>query len=52
MMRIWAKREAQLRLFLTGVRASMETFKGIAGQTMPNIQKLDLQLIENAPASK
>ncbi len=47
MMRIWAKREAQLQAVLDGSAGLYGDIQGFAGRTMPNIQNFDLPLIEN-----
>ena len=51
MMRIWAKREAQLQAVLDGSAALYGDIQGIAGRAVPEIQQLDLQLIENAKSA-
>lgn len=51
MMRIWAKREAQLQAVLDGSAALYGDIQGIAGRAVPGIKQLDLQLIENAKSA-
>ena len=48
MMRVWAKREAQLQAVLDGSATLYGDIQGIAGCTVPEIQQLNLQLIKNA----
>ena len=49
MMRIWAKREAQLQAVLDGSAGLYGDIQGIAGRATPEIQQLSLHLGESAP---
>lgn len=49
MMRIWAKREEQLKGVLNSSAGLYGDLQGIAGRAMPEIESLDVLLIESKP---
>ncbi len=46
MMRMWAKREEQLRGVLDSTAGLYGDLQGIAGRAMPEIESLDVRMIE------
>lgn len=50
MMRLWAKREEQLRGVLDATAGLYGDFQGIAGRAMQEIDSLDVRMIEGSPA--
>jgi len=49
MVRIWAKREEQLRSVLDSSAGLYGDLQGIAGRVLPEIETLDFLMIGNAP---
>jgi hypothetical protein len=51
MMRMWAKREEQLRGVLDSTAGLYGDFQGIAGRAMQEIESLDIRMIEAKTAT-
>jgi hypothetical protein len=51
MMRLWAKREEQLKGVLDSTAGLYGDLQGIAGRAMQEIESLDLLTIETTPES-
>jgi hypothetical protein len=51
MMRIWAKREEQLKGVLNSSAGLYGDLQGIAGRAMPDIESLDVLMIESKTAA-
>jgi hypothetical protein len=52
MMRQWAKREEQIRGVVEATAGMYGDLQGIAGSALPEIDSLDVQLIEVKPAAE
>jgi hypothetical protein len=50
MTRLWAKREAQIRGVLEATVGMYGDLQGIAGKTLPEIEGLDIPLLEASPS--
>lgn len=50
--RLWAKREQQLNTVITSSAGLYGDLQGIAGNTMPEIEQLDLLMIEERPSNQ